>query len=304
MRCYRVTGVGQELDKINGQDSRWGYFSVAREYNKAFLGVPDETDPGMLTVYHPRLSWWNIGEQLKRDWWTLILCVHMRCWTLAQRIIGCTVDSEHLNPVAALLLRQARDNLDPYADPRPLKIASMKKLIESHSKEKKKKEKKECSRVSLLPYEIRCAILDHLDYQAFPRLLEAMQYPLEDSYWRSRMAVYLLGMDEVVETVQQQKGPLDWPGLCVATEGLDASTDAFKLRHQVVNTLQEVKVQLCRYLKGEQSISLPDVLNQIQDEMIQEFWEDHEVLLKDWDWVNPNMMQCLIDAGFLPDSSI
>ncbi|OJJ42501.1 hypothetical protein ASPZODRAFT_147333 [Penicilliopsis zonata CBS 506.65] len=313
---HRVTGVGHHPGIIGDRLlPRW-YYAAARDINQAVIGIPEETDPELITVVNSRLSWWWAGEEPKRDWHTLALAMHMHCWTMARRIIGPKVESEYLRPATALVLRKARErevaarraremgcqdqeewqrSSTTYEE--PLKIMSMKKLIEAHHT-RSANSTLPSSTQSMLPYEIRCIILDYLDHQTLHSLLRAVNCPLDDSYWRSRMSFYLIGMEEVVKEAEQQH-QLNWQALCLETEQLDATTDVFRIRHRVVDSLTDIKAQLDRGI----SVSLPNVLNHIQDEMVGEYWEGYAGhILCGLSGTKPAMMQCLVNAGFLTEA--
>ncbi|OJJ42218.1 hypothetical protein ASPZODRAFT_1503356 [Penicilliopsis zonata CBS 506.65] len=304
---HRITGVGQKAADLGGRLS-WGQYAVAQEINRAIIGTCETSSAGPdKTIIAVRPARWSPGDQPKMNWRTLAMAVHMRCWKLARHILGPGLETEYLQPAVALLLIQARARSpgkrmeDEYnrADEEPLKIVKMKDLIEGYGRGKRgedtdtslddeplqvfktksliqasdpaKASPEPSSTLSLLPYDIRCEILGYLDHQAVSRLLEAVEYPLEDSYWRSRAAFYLLGMDDIIHKQKE----VDWRGLCLAAEGLDAATDVFRIRHRVVDTLMHVKAQLRRVRKGDISISLPGVFDQVQDEMLIEYRDNN-----------------------------
>lgn len=71
---------------------------------------------------------------------------------------------------------------------------AFKNLIEKSQKERVKVLQKDpkpppsFSRLSHLPYEIRCLILDYLNYKDISILRTAVPYQIEESYWCARMA--------------------------------------------------------------------------------------------------------------------
>lgn len=162
------------------------------------------------------------------------------------------------------------------------------------------------SRLSYLPREIRYLILDQLDYKDIPILKTAVQHPIQESYWRGRMAFYLIGIDD--EIPQDKQSTIDWEYLCLETEKLDATTDIFKTRRRAIRILTEIKEKLLILLREghhHHRLSLPEVIDDVQDEMVREYWDwysDQVLDPKDRWGTSKEMLRSLVDAGFLESS--
>lgn len=145
--------------------------------------------------------------------------------------------------------------------------------------------------------------MDYLNYKEIPILKTAVQYRVEESYWRARMKFYLIGMDD--ELSQNEIDQLDWEYLCLKTEKLDATTDIFKTRRQAIRILTEIKSKLSKVLHEERLPSLKDAIDDVQDEMVQEYWDWYypEILDPNDRWgTSKEMLRSLVDAGFLERS--
>lgn len=156
------------------------------------------------------------------------------------------------------------------------------------------------SRLLYLPYEIRCLILDYLDYTGIPILKSAVQYHIGKSYWRTRMAFYFIGINDGLSQIEIEK--IDWEYLCLETEKLDATTDIFKTRRRAIRISTEIKEKLFKVLREGHILSLKDVTNDVQDEMVREYWDWYKRQILDpndlWG-TSKGMLRSLIDAGFL-----
>lgn len=189
--------------------------------------------------------------------------------------------------------------------PEPFKIVAFKDLVEKSQKKERTdmpREDAPFSRLSYLPREIRYLILDQLDYKAIPILKTAVQYHIQESYWRGRMAFYLIGIDD---EILQEKQSIDWDYLCLETEKLDATTDIFKTRRRAIRILTEIKEKLLILLREGHRLSLPEVIDDVQDEMVREYWDwysDQVLDPKDRWGTSKEMLRSLVDAGFLERS--
>ena len=53
----------------------------------------------------------------------------------------------------------------------------------------------------------------------------------------------------------------------------DATTDIFKTRRRAIRILTEIKEKLLIVLREGQRLSLPEVIDDVQDEMVREYWD-------------------------------
>jgi len=118
------------------------------------------------------------------------------------------------------------------------------------------------SRPLYLPYEIRCLILDCLDYTDIPILKSAVQYHIGESYWRARMAFYLIGINDELSRIENEE--IAWEHLCLETEKLDATTDIFKTCRRAIRILTVIKEKLFKMLHEGYIPALKDVINDVQ----------------------------------------
>lgn len=163
------------------------------------------------------------------------------------------------------------------------------------------------SRLSYLPHGIRYLTLDNLDYKDIPILKTAVHYHIQESYWRGRMAFYLIGLDDDDDDdeLPQEDKQINREHLCLETEKLDATTDTFKTRHRAVRILTEIKEKLLMVLREGQSLSLPEVIDEVQHEAVREYWDlyGEEVLNPKDRWgTTKEMLRSLVDAGFIESS--
>lgn len=158
------------------------------------------------------------------------------------------------------------------------------------------------SRLSYLPREIRYLILDNLDYKDIPILKTAVQYHIHKSYWRGRMGFYLIGIDD---DILQNKQSIDWEYLCLETEKLDATTEISNTHRRAIRILTEIKEKLLIVLREGHRLSLPEVIDDVQDEMVREYrdWYSDQVPDPNDRWgTTKEMLKSLVDAGFLESS--
>lgn len=108
---HRLTGIGHTPLWIGDQFIKENPYRVPRDKSLAVLGVPgDKTDqnPDLIAVYYESLHWWFYTAEPKRDWRSLAFSIHIRCWNLAQCILGPMVE-RHLDMFTALMLRKVRE---------------------------------------------------------------------------------------------------------------------------------------------------------------------------------------------------
>lgn len=104
--------------------------------------------------------------------------------------------------------------------------------------------------LSRLPLDIQYIILDLLDYNDIFNMQQALEWPVGDSYWRSRVPKILFFELEDVE----EEG-LDWEYLCPRLEQLLASFDPLKNRQRIMRVLQGTKNIFLRNLREEGMIN-------------------------------------------------
>lgn len=107
--CHRLTGIGQTLLWMGDRFIEEDYYCVPSNKNLAVIGFPDEkTQVDLIAVHYEYLDWWFFTAEPKRDWRKLAVSIHMRCWNLAQYILGPIVET-HLDFFTALALRKVRE---------------------------------------------------------------------------------------------------------------------------------------------------------------------------------------------------
>ncbi|ODM14845.1 hypothetical protein SI65_09839 [Aspergillus cristatus] len=316
---HRLTGIGQALMSINNRYIKEDYYRVPSNKHKAVIGFPGEQthDPDLIAVQYEYLHWWFFTAEPKTDWRKLAVSIHMRCWNLAICVLGPVVET-HLDIFTALALRKVREwepdydecTEDPTGSTEPFKILAFRNLIQKCQNKGEKKVPQGNSRPTLpfsrllyLPHEIRCLILDYLDYTDIAILKSAVQYHIGESYWRARMAFYLIGINDELSQIENEK--IDWEYLCLETEKLDATTDIFKTRRRAIRILTGIKEKLFKILHEGHIPSLKDVINDVQNEMIREYWDWYKQRILDTNnlgWTSKGMLRSLTDAGFLERS--
>lgn len=90
-------------------------------------------------------------------------------------------------------------------------------------------------------------------------LKEAVQYPILNGYWRSRIAQYLIEMDEISEC------DLNWEYLCLQIEEIDHTTDTFRSRRRILRVLGDIKLAFFQNIEKRVYPHVKDVINDIQD---------------------------------------
>jgi hypothetical protein len=96
------------------------------------------------------------------------------------------------------------------------------------------------SYISDLPFDIKCMILDLLDYEDVFTIQSAIYLYIEESYWRlrtSKMQIYQIPFE--IQDVPPEK--LDWEFLCPRLEEL-ASSGILNNRHHIVHKLRLANV--------------------------------------------------------------
>ncbi|OJJ79471.1 uncharacterized protein ASPGLDRAFT_39793 [Aspergillus glaucus CBS 516.65] len=101
-------------------------------------------------------------------------------------------------------------------------------------------------RLFFLPLDVVWLLFNCLDYYGLWNLVNAVQFPIPDRYWRRRANVYLEFMDEVSEL------ELDWPFLCLELERLHATLGIFTTRLWVIDDIDQLNVKLNDELRKEE----------------------------------------------------
>lgn len=75
-------------------------------------------EPGLVEMHHHFLSWWFEDLTPRYDWHNFAVSIHMRCWVLAQQVIGSKIhDNLELFLAVSLLKVSAWDYV--YGDSPP-----------------------------------------------------------------------------------------------------------------------------------------------------------------------------------------
>lgn len=81
--------------------------TVPKEQGEAFIGNPTEDMKGLLSMKEKVATWWHHYLLPKTNWRMLPVAVHMRCWNLAQHVLGPAVEKNlELFTVISLLKAQ------------------------------------------------------------------------------------------------------------------------------------------------------------------------------------------------------
>ncbi|KAH8697780.1 hypothetical protein BGW36DRAFT_359556 [Talaromyces proteolyticus] len=91
---YWLSGIGQHTSDLHSI----GEFPAPTDYNKAFIGIPPQGTAG-LTPFYDAKSFDCLG---------LPVIVHMRCWNLAQWVLGSTLEI-NLELFVAITLKNVRN---------------------------------------------------------------------------------------------------------------------------------------------------------------------------------------------------
>lgn len=98
---YRLSGIGH---RIHSQK----YVRALNEQATAIIGCPTKVMRDLTTIDCELVRWWHNYEAPKRDWRTLVVAIHMRCWNLVQRVLGPVVE-KNLELFTGLSLQKARE---------------------------------------------------------------------------------------------------------------------------------------------------------------------------------------------------
>jgi hypothetical protein len=103
-RCW-ISGIGQYISDCNTK----GKFLAPTDYNRAFIGVPPQSTEGLTQLYNGTEFNWLLGEERPTQFSCeqLPVTIHMRCWNLAQWVLGPTLE-ENLELVVAISLKRVR----------------------------------------------------------------------------------------------------------------------------------------------------------------------------------------------------
>lgn len=105
-------------------------------------------------------------------------------------------------------------------------------------------------RLSFLPLDVVWLLFNCLDYYDLWNLVNAVQFPIPDRYWRRRSNVYLEFMDDVNEL------ELDWPFLCLELERLHVTLGIFTTRIWVIDDIDRLSVKFNDELRKKEEFRL------------------------------------------------
>lgn len=109
---YKLSGIGQDLG------DNYKYASLPLDSGKFIIGNPTGMEPGLVEMHHHFLNWWFEDLTPKYDWHNFAVSIHMRCWVLAQQVIGSKIhDNLELFLAVSLMKASAWDYV--YGDSPP-----------------------------------------------------------------------------------------------------------------------------------------------------------------------------------------
>lgn len=79
---YKPSGIGQDL----GDDYKYEFLPL--DSGKFMFGNPTGMEPGLIQMHYDFYTWWFEDLTPKYDWHNFAVSIHMRCWVLAQQVIG------------------------------------------------------------------------------------------------------------------------------------------------------------------------------------------------------------------------
>lgn len=89
-RRYWLSGIGHHISEYGTS----GKFLAPTDYYRAFIGVPPQGIEGVTQLYDGSQFSWLLGESRLTTFCCAPLpaVVHMRCWNLAQWVLGSTLE--------------------------------------------------------------------------------------------------------------------------------------------------------------------------------------------------------------------
>ena len=79
---YKLSGIAQDLG------DKFKYAFLPLDSGKFMFGDPTGMEPDLVEMHHDFLDWWFEDLTPKYDWHKFAVSIHMRCWVLAQQVIG------------------------------------------------------------------------------------------------------------------------------------------------------------------------------------------------------------------------
>ncbi|GLA54482.1 hypothetical protein AnigIFM63604_000624 [Aspergillus niger] len=255
VQAYQLSGVARRLFQ-----KRWWHedpdderprFVAPRDQNEAVLETrqAEQLHPDRLVA--PKLV--MIGDDMEKQTTLAGYLVHALCWREFLRLNNRSNSEGDLSLVSqALRQRCLRRRLYVqfwfYVPIRelveledPIATASIRQIV------------KECrsrasrgvnmhvgsravdSRITWLPQELQCMIIDRLDYSDIRQMMRALKWIMDPIYWKRRLDVHFFSE---IQFLREDKG-LDWQWLCLKVEALK-DTKVGKKRTRFFDLLMQV----------------------------------------------------------------